>query len=82
MSEVYTSSTPFFDSIYVTTPAGITTGHKIPYISNVAAYDSALSLILYGITILGCRISDWEQGRSYFIEAKARSCFRWILKQP
>ncbi len=50
---------PSYDSIYVTSPSGITTGYNIPhYLTNPSGHNSQLSLILNGIISQGYRIIE------------------------
>ena len=47
---------PTFDSVYVTTPAGVTSSYNIPHlILNTPGHDSQLNLIFNGITSQGYR---------------------------
>jgi hypothetical protein len=48
---------PTFDSVFVTSPTGVTTKYKIPsYVTNPGGHDSQYNIILNGITSLGYRI--------------------------
>ena len=48
---------PTFDSVYVTSPTGVTTKYSIPsYVTNPGGHDSQYNIILNGITSLGYRI--------------------------
>jgi hypothetical protein len=55
---------PSFDSVFVTSPQGITTSYSIPnYISNTAAHNSQFNTILNGIISQGYRVmemGDWH----------------------
>ena len=55
---------PSFDSVFVTTPAGITTSYSIPnYIGNTAAHDAQFNTILNGVISQGYRVmemGDWH----------------------
>jgi hypothetical protein len=55
---------PSFDSVFVTTPAGITTTYSIPnYIGNTAAHDAQFNTILNGVISQGYRVmemGDWH----------------------
>jgi hypothetical protein len=54
---------PSFDSVFVTTPAGITTAYSIPnYIGNPSSHDSQFNIILNGVIGQGYRVmemGDW-----------------------
>ena len=48
---------PTFDSVYVTSPTGVTNKYKISsYVTNPGGHDSQYNIILNGITSLGYRI--------------------------
>ena len=50
---------PSFDSVFVTTPTGVTTKYKIPhYITNPSGHNSQLSTILNGITSQGYKVIE------------------------
>lgn len=50
-------SVPTFDSVFVTSPTGVTTKHKIPsYITNPGGHDSQYNIILNSVTSLGYRV--------------------------
>jgi len=55
---------PSFDSVFVTSPQGITTYYSIPnYIGNTAAHNSQFNTILNGIISQGYRVmemGDWH----------------------
>jgi hypothetical protein len=55
---------PSFDSVFVTSPAGITTAYSIPnYIGNTGAHDAQFNTILNGIINQGYRLmemGDWH----------------------
>ena len=51
------ATAPTFDSVYVTSPTGVTNKYKIPsYVTNPGVHDSQFNIILNGITSLGYRI--------------------------
>jgi hypothetical protein len=48
---------PTFDSVFVTSPAGLTTKYTIPsYVTNPGGHDRQYNIILNSITSLGYRI--------------------------
>lgn len=52
--------TPTYDSVYVTSPSGVTTAYSItPMYVNVAAHDAEFSSILNGITSQGYQIVNY-----------------------
>jgi len=80
ISEVFALNAPLFDSVYVTTPTGVTTSYQIPNNSNVPGHDAALNIIINGVTTLGYTIADWTQNRS--IAGGQTVVTRWFLKKP
>jgi hypothetical protein len=50
---------PSYDSVFVTSPIGVTTSYNIPnYLTNPSGHNSQLSLILNGIISQGYRIIE------------------------
>ena len=74
-----------YDSIFVTTPSGLTTGYSIPLFSaDVSGHNSQFNIILNGITSQGYKIitTDWQEG--YTDSPSATSTFykTIFLAQP
>lgn len=76
-----------FDSIYVTTPAGVTTVSNIPHwVFDQAGHNSQLNLIFNSITsqgyvMLETGVSAWNAG-NYPSAGNNILSVTWLFKQP
>jgi hypothetical protein len=75
-----TSTTPVFDSVFVTNPLGITTVSVIPHLTkNLKNHNSSLNLIFNPITILGYKMvgnGPLVQGIGFDVY------YFWYFQQP
>lgn len=78
-----TSPTYAWDSVFVTSPAGIVSKHLIPHFGHdIAGHDSQLNIIFNGITTLGYTFVEGLMYGQVILSPSVIASHTWFFKQP